>query len=45
MTWNVTADNKPTKPRQAAAPGGSARPACDYSNKQRGNGAGRVING
>lgn len=31
--------------RQAAAPGGSARPACDYSNKQRGNGAGRPING
>ena len=28
-----------------AAPGGSARPACDYSNKQRGNGAGRAING
>ena len=28
-----------------AAPGGSARPACDYSNKQRGNGAGRPING
>lgn len=26
-----------------AAPGGSARPACDYRNKQRGNGAGRVI--
>ena len=31
--------------RQAAAPGGSARPACDYSKKQRGNGAGRPING
>lgn len=31
--------------RQAAAPGGSARPACDYSNKQRGDGAGRPING
>ena len=31
--------------RQAAAPGGSARPACDYSKKQRGNGAGRAING
>ena len=29
--------------RQAAAPGGSARPACDYSKKQRGNGAGRPI--
>ena len=28
-----------------AAPGGSARPACDYSKKQRGNGAGRAING
>ena len=28
-----------------AAPGGSARPACDYSKKQRGNGAGRPING
>ena len=26
-----------------AAPGGSARPACDYSRKQRGNGAGRPI--
>jgi hypothetical protein len=31
--------------RDRAAPGGSARPACDYSNKQRGNGAGRPING
>ena len=31
--------------REQAAPGGSARPACDYSNKQRGNGAGRAING
>jgi len=30
---------------QQAAPGGSARPACDYSKKQRGNGAGRAING
>ena len=29
--------------RQAAAPGGSARPACDYSKKQRGDGAGRPI--
>ena len=29
----------------SAAPGGSARPACDYSKKQRGNGAGRPING
>lgn len=29
--------------RQAAAPGGSARPACDYSKKQRGNGAGRPL--
>lgn len=28
-----------------AAPGGSARPACDYSKKQRGNGAGRPMNG
>ena len=28
-----------------AAPGGSARPACDYSKKQRGNGAGRPISG
>jgi len=28
---------------RGAAPGGSARPACDYSNKQRGNGAGRPI--
>ena len=26
-----------------AAPGGSARPACDYSKKQRGDGAGRPI--
>ena len=33
------------KQRQAAAPGGSARPACDYSKKQRGNGAGRPISG
>jgi len=31
--------------RQAAAPGGSARPACDYSKKQRGDGAGRPIDG
>jgi ParB-like chromosome segregation protein Spo0J len=31
--------------REQAAPGGSARPACDYSKKQRGNGAGRPING
>ncbi len=30
---------------QQAAPGGSARPACDYSKKQRGDGAGRPING
>ena len=29
--------------REQAAPGGSARPACDYSSKQRGNGAGRPI--
>ena len=29
--------------REQAAPGGSARPACDYSKKQRGNGAGRPI--
>ena len=29
--------------REKAAPGGSARPACDYSKKQRGNGAGRPI--
>ena len=28
-----------------AAPGGSARPARDYSKKQRGSGAGRAING
>ena len=28
-----------------AAPGGSARPACDYSKRQRGDGAGRPING
>jgi hypothetical protein len=27
----------------SAAPGGSARPACDYSKKQRGDGAGRAI--
>lgn len=26
-----------------AAPGGSARPACDYSNKERGDGAGKPI--
>ena len=26
-----------------SAPGGSARPACDYSKKQRGDGAGRPI--
>jgi hypothetical protein len=31
--------------REKAAPGGSARPACDYSKKQRGDGAGRPING
>ena len=31
--------------REQAAPGGSARPACDYSKKQRGNGAGRPISG
>jgi len=31
--------------REQAAPGGSARPACDYSKKQRGNGVGRPING
>lgn len=31
--------------RHAAAPGGSARPACDYSRKQRGDGTGRPING
>ena len=39
--------NMECEPRQHAnaAPGGSARPACDYSNKQRGNGAGRAING
>jgi hypothetical protein len=29
--------------RISAAPGGSARPACDYSKKQRGDGAGRPI--
>jgi len=29
--------------RISAAPGGSARPACDYSKKQRGDGAGRAI--
>ena len=27
----------------AAAPGGSARPACDYSKRQRGDGHGRAI--
>lgn len=26
-----------------AAPGGSARPACDYRNRQRGDGRGRAI--
>lgn len=31
--------------KQAAAPGGSARPAADYSKRQRGNGAGRPMNG
>jgi hypothetical protein len=37
--------NMECEPRQHAnaAPGGSARPACDYSTKQRGNGAGRAI--
>ena len=29
--------------RRTAAPGGSARPACDYSNKQRGAGNGRAM--
>jgi hypothetical protein len=29
--------------RGQAAPGGSARPACDYSKRQRGDGAGRPI--
>lgn len=28
---------------QSAAPGGSARPAADYSKRQRGNGAGRAL--
>lgn len=28
---------------QRAAPGGSARPACDYTNKQRGDGRGRPM--
>ena len=36
-------DERFDRQRQAAAPGGSARPACDYSKKQRGNGAGRPI--
>ena len=32
--------------RQAAAPGGSARPACDYGKtRARGDGAGRAMNG
>ena len=31
--------------RHGAAPGGSARPAADYSKRQRGNGAGRAISG
>ena len=31
--------------RISAAPGGSARPACDYSKKQRGDGTGKPING
>jgi hypothetical protein len=29
--------------RHDAAPGGSARPACDYSKKQRGDGTGKAI--
>ena len=36
---NIRAERK----IQQAAPGGSARPACDYSKKQRGDGAGRPI--
>lgn len=27
----------------AGEPGGSARPACDYSNRERGDGAGRAM--
>ena len=29
--------------KATASPGGGARPACDYSKKQRGDGAGRPI--
>lgn len=32
-----------SKDRYDASPGGSPRPACDYSNNQRGDGAGRPI--
>ena len=31
--------------RWKASPGGSPRPAADYSNRQRGDGAGRPIDG
>ena len=30
---------------RSAAPGGSARPAADYSKRQRGDGAGKAMNG
>ena len=32
-------------PPRSAAPGGSARPAADYSKRQRGDGAGKAMNG
>jgi len=38
-------DGKPEFLQKQAAPGGSARPACDYSKKQRGDGTGKPING
>ena len=41
---NIAGAELLSRPR-TAAPGGSARPACDYSKKQRGNGAGRPISG
>jgi hypothetical protein len=36
-------DRKPQLLSQSAAPGGSARPACDYSKRERGDGHGRAI--
>ena len=34
-----------SKKRYATSPGGSPRPACDYKNRERGDGAGRAIKG